>query len=104
MNQELIRLCVQNQQSPQENDITPYVSVIRMHLWFASVTQDILRYQARLQSNLTYLATMADISMVKLGEVSSDYVRRVLVAHRAQPITPGTQDANTSRSVGVAAT
>jgi hypothetical protein len=27
------------------------------------------RYQAKLQSNLTYLATMADFSMVKLGEV-----------------------------------
>lgn len=49
MNQELIRLCVIQQQTPQEPDISPY--------------------QARLQSNLTYLATMADISMVKPGEV-----------------------------------
>lgn len=51
MNQELIRLCIIQQQNPQEPDISPY--------------------QARLQSNLTYLATMADISMVKPGEVSA---------------------------------
>ncbi|KAI9278743.1 hypothetical protein BDA99DRAFT_493049, partial [Phascolomyces articulosus] len=48
MNQELIRLCIVQQQSPQEPDISSY--------------------QTRLQSNLTYLATMADISMIKPGE------------------------------------
>lgn len=54
MNQELIRLCIIQQQNPQEHDISPY--------------------QARLQSNLTYLATMADISMVKPGEVGIYYL------------------------------
>lgn len=54
MNQELIRLCIIQQQNPQEPDISPY--------------------QARLQSNLTYLATMADISMVKPGEVGIYYL------------------------------
>ncbi|KAI8982623.1 hypothetical protein BDB01DRAFT_793447 [Pilobolus umbonatus] len=46
MNQEIIRLCIEHHEEPN-------LSV----------------YQLRLQSNLTYLATIADISLMKPGEV-----------------------------------
>ncbi|KAG1446956.1 hypothetical protein G6F56_009412 [Rhizopus delemar] len=50
MNQEIIRLLVESKNT------TGYLE------------PDLAVYQAKLQSNLTFLATMADISMVKAGE------------------------------------
>jgi hypothetical protein len=50
LNQELIRACMELSQDPNTQP------------------NEMLLYQARLQSNLTYLATMADISVVKPGE------------------------------------
>ncbi|CAO3703639.1 unnamed protein product [Rhizopus stolonifer] len=50
MNQELIRLFIENRNTGKQ------------------LESDISVYQTKLQSNLTFLATMADISMVKPGE------------------------------------
>ncbi|KAI8048433.1 hypothetical protein BDF21DRAFT_433387 [Thamnidium elegans] len=52
INQELIRLCLEHQQMNMNETREP----------------DITIYKSRLQSNLTYLATMADISMTKPEE------------------------------------
>ncbi|KAI7896800.1 uncharacterized protein EV154DRAFT_476022 [Mucor mucedo] len=52
INQELIRLCLEHQHM-SVNDLRE---------------PDITIYKSRLQSNLTYLATMADISMIKTEE------------------------------------
>lgn len=61
MNIELIRLCIESQRIG--SNLEPNLAL----------------YQAKLQSNLTYLATMADVSMAKAGEVSEIYTQLIYI-------------------------